>query len=126
MKYLHSRGCFITSLSGALLLLLLLIHNDALIFAKTFNDGGVNIIGIVCPYHSTRYPQSIQISPLSVSGGNTTFWGSDLVLGPRLIGSCLPNLELFLASNNSSKIENLTKYFYGPREFLIGNLLSKS
>ena len=35
-------------------------------------------------------------------------------LSSPALGSCIPNLGRFLASNNLVKIDNLEQYFYGP------------
>ena len=38
------------------------------------------------------------------------------------LGSCISNLGRLLASNNSPKIDNMEKPFYGPKDPPIGHL----
>ena len=49
-----------------------------------------------------------------------------LWLSSPALGSCIPNLGRFLASNNLAKMENLEKSFYGTGDHPLGYLESKS
>ena len=41
------------------------------------------------------------------------------------LGSYIPNLGRFLASNNLAKMENMEKYFHGPRDHPLGHMTYK-
>ena len=48
-----------------------------------------------------------------------------LWLSSQELGSCIPNLGHFLASDNLAKIENTEEYIYGRGYHPIGNLPTK-